>query len=186
VNWGKPGVWFKRRHIWFKQVWFAGNHSDVGGSYPENESRLSDIALEWMASEAEATGLQLDRNYLRPSPGALGEQHDETKSSIFRYALKFERPMKPDAPLHPSVLDRLGARAVLQVDRYLPYRPPALRSHKLASRFFEPEAQPRPPAKRLADFHQAEWSAKAADGDATEGVAKLRRSPAKPGGPQGE
>lgn len=35
-----------------RQVWFAGNHSDVGGSYPETESRLSDIALEWMITEA--------------------------------------------------------------------------------------------------------------------------------------
>lgn len=36
----------------FKQYFFAGNHSDVGGSYPETESRLSDIALEWMLDEA--------------------------------------------------------------------------------------------------------------------------------------
>src|ERR1700741_4439939 len=36
----------------FKQVWFAGSHSDVGGSYPETESRLSDIALDWMVREA--------------------------------------------------------------------------------------------------------------------------------------
>lgn len=35
-----------------KQVWFAGNHSDVGGSYPEAESRLSDITLQWMIQEA--------------------------------------------------------------------------------------------------------------------------------------
>jgi uncharacterized protein (DUF2235 family) len=34
------------------QMWFAGNHSDVGGSYPEPESRLSDVALAWMAEEA--------------------------------------------------------------------------------------------------------------------------------------
>ncbi|RWP12712.1 MAG: DUF2235 domain-containing protein [Mesorhizobium sp.] len=34
------------------QVWFAGNHSDIGGSYPESESRLSDIPLEWMIREA--------------------------------------------------------------------------------------------------------------------------------------
>ncbi|WP_354105416.1 DUF2235 domain-containing protein [Bradyrhizobium sp. LB14.3] len=33
---------------WLQQVWFAGNHSDVGGSYPENEARLSDISLGWM------------------------------------------------------------------------------------------------------------------------------------------
>jgi hypothetical protein len=32
----------------FDQIWFAGNHADIGGSYPENESRLSDIALDWM------------------------------------------------------------------------------------------------------------------------------------------
>jgi hypothetical protein len=35
-----------------KQPWFAGNHSDIGGSYPEVESRLSDIALVWMIEEA--------------------------------------------------------------------------------------------------------------------------------------
>src|SRR5260221_12931983 len=39
---------------WFEQVWFAGNHSDIGGSYCENESRLSDIALDWMLRWAVA------------------------------------------------------------------------------------------------------------------------------------
>jgi uncharacterized protein (DUF2235 family) len=38
----------------FKQIWFAGNHSDIGGSYPETESRLSDVALWWMIEEAVA------------------------------------------------------------------------------------------------------------------------------------
>jgi hypothetical protein len=38
--------------IRFRQYWFAGNHSDVGGSYPEAESRLSDISLAWMIEEA--------------------------------------------------------------------------------------------------------------------------------------
>jgi uncharacterized protein (DUF2235 family) len=36
----------------FKQYFFPGNHSDVGGSYAEVESRLSDIALVWMLEEA--------------------------------------------------------------------------------------------------------------------------------------
>jgi Uncharacterized alpha/beta hydrolase domain (DUF2235) len=39
---------------WLQQVWFAGNHSDVGGSYLENESRLSDISLKWMVHAATA------------------------------------------------------------------------------------------------------------------------------------
>jgi len=43
-----------------KQVWFAGVHSDVGGSYPESESGLSKIAFRWMICEAQAAGLQLD------------------------------------------------------------------------------------------------------------------------------
>ena len=43
-----------------KQVWFAGVHSDVGGSYAEAESGLSKITLRWMLCEAEAAGLLLD------------------------------------------------------------------------------------------------------------------------------
>ncbi len=43
-----------------KEVWFAGVHSDVGGSYPESESQLSKIALRWMLCEAEITGLNIE------------------------------------------------------------------------------------------------------------------------------
>ena len=42
------------------EVLFAGVHSDVGGSYPETESQLSQIALRWMLGEAAAAGLRLD------------------------------------------------------------------------------------------------------------------------------
>ncbi|PYU09162.1 MAG: hypothetical protein DMG29_20310 [Acidobacteria bacterium] len=42
------------------EVWFAGVHSDVGGSYPESESQLSEIALRWMLDEAELAGLKVD------------------------------------------------------------------------------------------------------------------------------
>jgi uncharacterized protein (DUF2235 family) len=44
-----------------KQVWFSGVHCDVGGGYPEAESGLSKIALEWMIKEARAGGLLLDQ-----------------------------------------------------------------------------------------------------------------------------
>lgn len=43
-----------------KQVWFPGVHCDVGGGYPEAESGLSKIALEWMLKEAVAAGLIAD------------------------------------------------------------------------------------------------------------------------------
>ena len=40
-----------------KQVWFAGVHSDIGGSYELEKSALSNIALEWMLKEAIDNGL---------------------------------------------------------------------------------------------------------------------------------
>jgi hypothetical protein len=40
--------------------------SDIGGSYPENESRLSDIALGWMAGEAKRAGLTPTNQLLVP------------------------------------------------------------------------------------------------------------------------
>jgi uncharacterized protein (DUF2235 family) len=44
-----------------EEVWFAGVHSDVGGSYPEAESGLSQVTLQWMAEQARAAGLQFDQ-----------------------------------------------------------------------------------------------------------------------------
>jgi uncharacterized protein (DUF2235 family) len=44
-----------------KEVWFAGVHSDVGGSYAEAESQLSKVALRWMLCEAEGAGLRIDQ-----------------------------------------------------------------------------------------------------------------------------
>ncbi len=58
--WGKPfqaGDPQYRVTQDIKQVWFAGVHSDVGGSYPEGESGLSKITLEWMLREAIGKGL---------------------------------------------------------------------------------------------------------------------------------
>jgi uncharacterized protein (DUF2235 family) len=53
--WGDP---FPGQSI--KQVWFAGVHSDVGGSYAAAESGLSQITLEWMLCEAVPLGLLVD------------------------------------------------------------------------------------------------------------------------------
>ena len=53
--WGAP---FDGQDI--KQVWFTGVHSDIGGSYPEPESGLSKVTLEWMMHEAAAAGLKMD------------------------------------------------------------------------------------------------------------------------------
>jgi uncharacterized protein (DUF2235 family) len=85
---------FFRTNLWFpsatgesgpkdlKQVWFPGVHADVGGGYPEAESGLSKIALEWMIAEAATAGLLIENErrervlgnrgapYIRPNPAA--------------------------------------------------------------------------------------------------------------------
>lgn len=43
-----------------KQVWFPGVHSDVGGGYPEDDSELAKISLEWMLAEVDQLGLRID------------------------------------------------------------------------------------------------------------------------------
>jgi hypothetical protein len=47
-------------HIDVKEVWFAGDHSDVGGGHENGNSALADASLRWMLGEATSAGLQLD------------------------------------------------------------------------------------------------------------------------------
>lgn len=137
VPWGVPGQWRGGKPVWFEQMWFAGNHSDIGGSYAEDESRLSDIALGWMADAAREVGLRTDEGFLRSYPDATAMQHDEAKSSVFRFARRRVRAPLPQARLHPSVLERFAAPEVLHYDEMRPYRPEGLRLHELTRRFYE-------------------------------------------------
>jgi hypothetical protein len=135
VEWGGSYSDSKNESGWFKQVWFAGNHSDIGGSYPENESRLSDISLQWMLEAAVAAGLQYDPSVLKLYPDATGPQHDETRSSLFRFAPRVLRHIPNDALLHDSVLERFKAVEVLEYDTIKPYRPENLRNHKAVKQY---------------------------------------------------
>ncbi len=141
VPWGVPADWRrvnKGEPEWFKQLWFAGCHSAIGGSYPEPEARLSDIALAWMVEEAVAVpdGLIVDRSVLKLYPSAGGMQHDETRSGVFKYAKRFIRPLKEDAPLHPTVIERFALEGVLQHDVVSPYRPEGLKNHVEVKHFY--------------------------------------------------
>jgi len=139
VKWGIPRVerdTGQGNPEWFEQLWFSGNHSDVGGSYPENESRLSDITMKWMSNEAIAAGLKVDDSVLQLYPSAAGMQHDEYKSSIFRYAGRLDRDPPPDAPLHESVYERFELKEVLQYDETKPYRPRCLQMHADLQKYY--------------------------------------------------
>jgi hypothetical protein len=130
----KPG-----EPIWFKQVWFAGNHSDVGGSYPETETRLSDISLKWMLDEAKSVplGIKVDENWLHPYPSSKGMQHDETVGFAFKFAKKIDRSVDPKASLHLSVYERLNEPTVLQLYDQKAYRPIGLSRHEKCAEYYE-------------------------------------------------
>jgi uncharacterized protein (DUF2235 family) len=116
---------------WLQQFWFAGNHSDVGGSYVENASRLSDISLAWMMEQALKIPdcLIIDQSVLKLYPLADGMQHDECRGWTFRFARKINRGIPVDATLHGSVYERFKLPGVLQYDETRPYRPENLRQH---------------------------------------------------------
>ncbi|WP_299938318.1 DUF2235 domain-containing protein [uncultured Nitratireductor sp.] len=127
---------------WLDQLWFAGCHSDVGGSYPEDESRLSDIALEWMIGELKACipSIIVRDEVLVTTPDALSLQHDEvwmTQRWYFRKRWK-RRPrlVESEFRLHPTVIERLKAPAVPDPEYSRPYRPPQLADHPQARGFF--------------------------------------------------
>ena len=114
-----------------KEVWFAGVHSDVGGSYPESESQLSKIALQWMVCEAEPAGLRIDQSrkadilggkppYVAPDP-LTKNQHESLKGAWWFAELWpkiFSRPIPAAGQAAPKW--RHGLRFNLGRTRLIP------------------------------------------------------------------
>jgi uncharacterized protein (DUF2235 family) len=129
-----------------QEVWFAGVHSDVGGSYPEKESQLSQIALRWMVCEAELAGLMIDEKrkaeiIVDPDPLTLN-QHESLECAWWiaefwpkiirkevaphdwrkrlRVNLGRRRFIPLDAVVHESVDTRLNSGRVKYKPKNLP------------------------------------------------------------------
>ncbi len=146
VPWATIGDWPARpgEPEWLQQVWFAGNHSDIGGSYAEDESRLSDITLQWMAEQATSlpNPLQVDRSRLHIFPDAGGMQHSEVDSMsdtyawLRRFVTEEPREVNVQATLHHTVLERLARPSVLHYGLSQEYRPSNLASHTKLGQFF--------------------------------------------------
>jgi uncharacterized protein (DUF2235 family) len=135
----------------FRQVWFAGNHADVGGSYPENESRLSDIALKWMVDfiseeiPEEDARISINDDFMNLSPSYDGMMHDELMvgrgpaHKIHVWAAG-ERKVDPGGELHETVLGRLRLTSVRNYVGYGPYQPKSLAEHPKAKEFYQDHA----------------------------------------------
>lgn len=121
----QPTLWtntdgsYRENDARVEQVWFAGVHCDVGGSYAD--SQLADIALSWMMHKAKECGLEFlpdaAQNYLNPpAANALGAAHDEWK--LLKWGLPKHRTVPDGAHLASSVFDRMAATTLRP-----PYKP---------------------------------------------------------------
>lgn len=138
----------------FKQRWFAGNHSDIGGSYPEEESRLSDISLKWIVEQATSlpNPIIVDPDKLHLYPDPLGPQHSEVFAQQQGPWWK-RRPAWPISPryideegeLDLSVFTRFAAESVQNCDICSLYRPESLRDHKLLTAYYPAVTTPSAP-----------------------------------------
>lgn len=91
----------------FRQVWFAGVHSDIGGTYEDHH--LADITLDWMARGASRHGLVINRDRIPiAGPSTVdGEVH----ANLLPYwwiAGFGRRTIPPNANVHRSVERKLG------------------------------------------------------------------------------
>jgi uncharacterized protein (DUF2235 family) len=137
---------------WLDQIWFAGVHSDIGGGYAENESRLSDITLEWMVHAAEnlpdattpnGNGIKVDRKYLQLYPDGRGPQHDAREPGYLSGRIKWTKALRkidPDAVLHPTVYERFAADEVQHFYEMKPYRPENLATHEKLQQYYPANA----------------------------------------------
>jgi hypothetical protein len=118
----------------------------MSGSYPENESRLSDNALAWRLQQFKELEhpILLDPSVLRVYPSPTGRQHDECRKGFgapwrylgFKWKVK-HRTIEDDAPLHQSVMERFAADVALDYDVMKPHRPISLRNHNAVQQYYE-------------------------------------------------
>jgi uncharacterized protein (DUF2235 family) len=121
----EPTIWTPNSGVDLKQVWFAGVHTDVGGSCePDGVTNTvaSDIPLQWMLGEAATAGLGIEQHvFNRLTDGTLASTH-KSRKHIFRRNRPLERELviknKPTL-IHPTVKTRYLADSR--------YRPPQLK-----------------------------------------------------------
>jgi hypothetical protein len=141
----------EKGNIYFEQVWFPGNHADIGGGYEENESRLSDGALRWMLNVATAIShaIKFDADVLRTYPMPVAKLHDEVKAGFglitrltgCTWTEQHRRLPSTEATMHKSVYERFDAQEALEYDTWKPYRPETLRNHVDFAPFYPPGAR---------------------------------------------
>ncbi len=91
-----------------EEVWFAGVHSDIGGSYSNDDPSLGDITLRWMISRVQDELSFTSKAIAALNPDSLGRMHNAEGRIIFSLFRKKNRPVRRGSVLHKSVLERIA------------------------------------------------------------------------------
>ena len=85
-----------------EEVWFAGDHADIGGGHPENESGLSWYSFRWMVGEARYAEVKFDDKKLSKMMRSAMEGRSACKCFFKRHKMKgWYRLLDPLATLLP-------------------------------------------------------------------------------------
>jgi uncharacterized protein (DUF2235 family) len=115
-----------------QEVWFAGNHSDVGGGYPTSERSAANNSLRWMIAEARNCCLRFDENqyrasFARDADEPITHRHDEMKSGVggtlwrvIEWCPRLELQNEPPPPRTQWAFRPAGARPVGDSLRHAP------------------------------------------------------------------
>ena len=102
--WTKPAGWAGQ----LEQAWFAGVHSNVGGSY--SPDGLANEALHWMVEKAENLGLELDRSYLAHYTPCFNSVLNDSMTAMYKVMGPSVRTLGQNAAngeaVHQSAIDR--------------------------------------------------------------------------------
>jgi uncharacterized protein (DUF2235 family) len=118
-----PTIWQPKPDVDLKQVWFAGSHADIGGSYePDKDGRaIADVPFRWMLDEASSAGLKVEPHVRHAlTDGTLARTH-ESRRKLYRFRGRLDRELVyAHIPIlfHPSVKTRYESDP--------DYRPPQL------------------------------------------------------------
>jgi len=104
--WARPAGWDGT----LKQVWFAGAHANVGGSY--SPDGLANEALHWMVEQAERHGLVFDNDHLAHYEPWFDSFMGDEMSVLYRAFGQHIRPigaqLQDGEAVHQAVLDRIA------------------------------------------------------------------------------
>jgi uncharacterized protein (DUF2235 family) len=103
--WRRPNAWSGK----LEQAWFAGVHSNVGGSYTPDG--LANEAMHWLVEKAEALGLEFDSEFLKNYAPCFNSTLHDSMSTKYRllgsHVRLIGRQRADGEVVHQSAIDRL-------------------------------------------------------------------------------